>query len=275
MDWSLTNTQIDAHLSPGTAGHFDHDAHALSVSTQGENHPIIQSPWAATDLFSHDPNYLAFQDRLRGIIFSITQSVAPTRVASPEPGDFDWEQRQSYATQSQITAQQTDIETDVNREKQKCITNTSHNQIMYLKTYVGEVAPWLDMFDSANTLGIQLPILARDFPALLYAILAISARQMERKNGARHSFDSLEFYQESIRLLGPLLQVRDEKVIATCVLLCCLEMMSAGGNDWQRHLEGCAALFNTFDIHGFSTGLLQAVFWCYARMGRYLKLHCQ
>ncbi|KAJ5247659.1 hypothetical protein N7468_002642 [Penicillium chermesinum] len=32
---------------------------------------------------------------------------------------------------------------------------------------------------------------------------------------------------EAIRLLGLLLQVRDPKVVATCVLLCCLEMMSA------------------------------------------------
>lgn len=126
------------------------------------------------------------------------------------------------------------------------------------------------MFDSQRTFSIQLPALARDFPALSYAILAISARQMERKQGIRDdsSFDSLELYQEAIRLLSPLLQVRDPKVVAACVLLCCLEMMSARAQDWRRHLEGCAALFDAFGIHGFSGGLLQAVFWCYARMGR-------
>lgn len=124
------------------------------------------------------------------------------------------------------------------------------------------------MFDSQCTFGIQLPALARDFPALSYAILAISARQMERKQGIRDSFDSLVLYQEAIRLLSPLLlQGRDPKVVAACVLLCCLEMMSARAQDWRRHLEGCAALFDAFGIHGFSRGVLQAVFWCYARMG--------
>ena len=125
------------------------------------------------------------------------------------------------------------------------------------------------MFDSQGTFRVQIPALARTFPALLNAVLAISARQMERKEGARDSFDSLELYQEAIRLLSPLLlQMRDPKVVAACVLLCCLEMLSARAQDWRRHLEGCTALFEAFEIHGFSGGILQAIFWCYVRMGK-------
>lgn len=127
------------------------------------------------------------------------------------------------------------------------------------------------MFDTQCFFRIQLPALARNFPALLSAILAISARQMERKEDIRDSFESLELYQEAIRLLSPLLQVRNPNVVAACVLLCCLEMMSARAQDWRRHLEGCAALFDSFEIHGFSSGLLQAVFWCYARMGNEIQ----
>lgn len=236
----------------------DHSLCSNSVDQTGDQNPI-QSPWSLNDGFSHNPTYLASQDELRGIIFSIAQSGAPTRAGSPATHTAD-EPRllegHIARTHSGATREQTQ------RENNK-------KQMIYLKNYVREVAPWLDMFDSQNTFGIQLPILAHDFPALRYAILAISARQMERKNGTRDSFDSLELYQESIRLLSPLLQVQDANVIATCVLLCCLEMMSARGQDWQRHLEGCAALFNAFEIHGFSSGLLQAVFWCYARMGEF------
>lgn len=126
------------------------------------------------------------------------------------------------------------------------------------------------MFDQERHFGIVIPALARDFSALYYAMLAISARQIERKQGSQQdSFHSLQLYQESIRLLRPLLEVRDQKVVAACVILCCLEMMSARAQDWRRHLEGCAALFDAFGIHGFSDGLLRAVFWCYARMGEY------
>lgn len=43
-------------------------------------------------------------------------------------------------------------------------------------------------------------------------------------------------------------------------------MFSASAQDWRRHLEGCAAIFDAFGVNGFSGDILQAVFWCYARM---------
>ncbi|KAJ5503734.1 hypothetical protein N7463_006608 [Penicillium fimorum] len=208
--------------------------------------PSGATSWA--DEFSHDPGFLASKEELRCMLFNIAQSTAPTRTPSPD-------------TREQHPAQL--------REREETPTRpvlSNLRRIEYLKNYVGQVAPWLDMFDSQCTFRVQIPALAQSFPALMNAILAISARQMERKEGIQNSFDSLELYQEAIRLLSPLLQMRDAKVVAACVLLCCLEMMSARAQDWQRHLEGCAALFDAFEMNGFSSGLLQAVFWCYARM---------
>jgi hypothetical protein len=98
-------------------------------------------------------------------------------------------------------------------------------------------------------------------------MLAISARQMERQNKLNGDQSSLQLYQESIRSLTPHLLARDPNIMATCVILCVLEMMSASPWNWRKHLEGCAALFSSHSINGFSGGLLQAVFWCYARMG--------
>jgi hypothetical protein len=129
------------------------------------------------------------------------------------------------------------------------------------------------MFDSRRAFGIQIPSLRRTSPALLYAILAVSARQMELLEGKQSTFDSLELYQEAIRLVKPLLQARDQDAIAVCVILCCMEMMSASGEDWRRHLDGCAALFVSFNVTGFSKGLLRALFWCYARMGKLTPLY--
>jgi hypothetical protein len=128
------------------------------------------------------------------------------------------------------------------------------------------------MFDCGCAFGIQLPALAKQSPPLMYAILAIGARQLERKEKTQSSFDSLELYQEAIRLLTPLLQARDTHVISACVVLCCLEMFSASAQDWRRHLEGCAAVFDAFGVNGFSGDVLQAIFWCYARMGELLLL---
>lgn len=109
----------------------------------------------------------------------------------------------------------------------------------------------------------------------MYAILAIGARQLERKEKTQSSFDSLELYQEAIRLLTPLLQARDTHVISACVVLCCLEMFAASAQNWRRHLEGCAAVFEAFGVNGFSGDVLQAVFWCYARMGQSVADHAR
>ncbi|KAK7422713.1 hypothetical protein QQX98_001501 [Neonectria punicea] len=197
------------------------------------------------DQFVQDPGYLAYQEELRCLIFNTAQTAAPSRETSPAPGE-DGPPGEDFEALAQTKA-----------------ALSTGRRLAYLKNYVAEVAPWLDMFDSERAFTVQVPVLARRCPALLYAILALSARQMERKEAKQHSFDSLELYQEAIRLLNPLLQARDLTIIPICVILCCLEMMSASPQDWRRHLEGCAALFDAFDINGFSGGLLQAVFWCY------------
>jgi hypothetical protein len=125
----------------------------------------------------------------------------------------------------------------------------------------------LDMFDQEQMFGQIVPVLAKSSVPLTYAILAISARQMERVKKLKGDHDSLQLYQEAIRSLTPHLLACDPNIMATCVILCCLEMMSASPKNWRKHLDGCATLFESYNIHGFSGGVPQAVFWCYARMG--------
>ncbi|RDW86674.1 putative C6 transcription factor [Aspergillus mulundensis] len=215
------------------------------------------------DGFSQDPGFLASQEELRAILFTLANSAAPTRASSPEAAKRELELGLGSPSTIASRSYQHGEPSTATAPKSPL---SSLRRIEYLKNYVAEVAPWLDMFDSGCTFRQQLPALSHSFPALLYAMLAISARQMERKSGIQGWYDSLELYQEAIRLLSPLIQVRDPKIVAACVLLCCLEMMSARAQDWHRHLEGCAALFEASGIHGFCGGLLQAVFWCYARM---------
>ncbi|GAB1193660.1 hypothetical protein APSETT444_002881 [Aspergillus pseudonomiae] len=236
----------------------------ISHSSPASGGPF-QSPGSwYQDGFSQDPGFLASQEELRCILFSLAYSAAPTRAPSPDAGILDRLGDRGTDRVGIDTMPQSHRERQQEDSHRSPFSNSK--RIKYLKNYVTEVAPWLDMFDSQCTFRQQLPALARTFPALSYAILAFSARHMERKEGVQDLFDSLELYQEAIRLLSPVLQVRDPKIVAACVLLCCLEMMSARAQDWRRHLEGCAALFDAFEIHGFSNGLLQAVFWCYARM---------
>ncbi|KAE8151995.1 fungal-specific transcription factor domain-containing protein [Aspergillus avenaceus] len=250
-------------LGPGTTHLLGHHSRSYTPPASGSQFHSPES-WYQ-DGFAQDPGFLASQEELRCILFSLAYSAASTRAPTPDAAILD---RFSDRRMDRLGL---DIASQGNREGHQQASHhrpplCNKKRIEYLKDYVTQVAPWLDMFDSQCIFRQQLPVLARTYPALSYAILAISARHMERKNGVQELFDSLELYQEAIRLLSPVIQVRDPKIIAACVLLCCLEMMSARAQDWRRHLEGCAALFDAFEIHGFSKGLLQAVFWCYARM---------
>jgi len=130
------------------------------------------------------------------------------------------------------------------------------------------------MFDRQQHFQTKVPILAQSSAPLLYAILAISARQMERQKKLKGGQNSLHLYQESIRSLTPNLLALDPNIMATCVILCVLEMMSASPWNWRKHLDGCAALLSSHSISGFTGGLLQAVFWCYARMGTFISISC-
>jgi hypothetical protein len=203
------------------------------------------------DDYAINPRFLELQEELRAILFYGVASLAPSRVASPEPNS----NTHDLAT---IPQQQTyDLaRTSVPPKK----------MIEYLKNWITECAPWLDMFDEARHFGVTVPVMAQKSPALLYGMLALSARQAERQRSIGSSSDSLQLYQESISLLSPILEAKDPNVLVTVCILCCLEMMSVNPRDWRRHIEGCAALFDSFAVHGFSGGVLQAVFWCYARM---------
>lgn len=216
--------------------------------------PMGFSTSSFVDEYSADPRFLESQNELRTLLFTTAHSIAPTRAGSPVGPHQTFPVTPGSNLSSEPTLYTTSI---ISTEK----------RVTWFKNYIEEVAPWLDMFDVQQTFGREVPILAQSSPALVWAILAISARQMERKKRLRGDHESLQLYQEAIRSLTPQVLTRGPNIMATCVILCCLEMMSAAPRNWRKHLDGCAALFSSYGIHGFSGGILQGTFWCYARMG--------
>jgi hypothetical protein len=206
------------------------------------------------DEYAHGTRFQELHSTLRSYLFVEAQSAGNTRQQTPEvhdnflPGEWG----------PQLLGQHlAECDDQVPLPK----------KIQYLNTWMSECAPWLDMFDQERHFGIQIPALAQRSNAVLYAMLALAARQTERHAGsAESSKDSLELYSRAISSLAPSINARDPEVVITACVLCVLEMMSVSPSDWRRHSEGCAALFESLGVHGFSGGLLQAVFWCYARM---------
>ncbi|KAH8676472.1 hypothetical protein BGZ60DRAFT_371394 [Tricladium varicosporioides] len=215
------------------------------VSPSVLEHSVI----SGYDEYTNDPRFVESHRELRGLLFTSANSLAPTRAGSPVDTSIGYPSSLSDTRESAL----------------RDVISTGE-RVVWLRNYLDEVAPWLDMFDAAQHFGKTVPILAQSSVPLVFAMLAISVRQIERKKKLRGHHESLQLYQESIRSLTPQLLAGDPNVLATCVILCVLEMMSASPWSWQKHLDGCAALFSSHLVNGLSGGLPQAVFWCYARM---------
>lgn len=187
---------------------------------------------------------------LRNRIIDTARSTGPSRVASPDTGP-------------PLTDEFNEAEDE---ESRRLAHLTARQEHILWQNYINEVSPWLDKFDNARHFELVLPIIAKHHAHLRYSILALSARQVELKSQNADKSCSLALYQHAIHLLSPLLQRRTTAVLASCVVLCVLEMASCSPKAWRRHLDGCAALIQALGISGGCGGLEQALFWCFARM---------
>jgi len=207
------------------------------------------------DEYAANPRFQQLQIELRSWLFvgANSRDHSPEQTATPEdrnlsarykPGhEYLWDHIMNGATHVPLS-----------------------KKIKYLHVWITDCAPWLDMFDNDRHFGQQVPIIAQRSAAVFHAMLAVGARTAERQGTMEGSRDSLELYSQAIASLTSSLNTKEPTVVVTACLLCVLEMMSVSPRDWRRHVEGCAALFASYGINGFSGGLQQAVFWCYARM---------
>lgn len=92
-----------------------------SPSTGAHPSPFGSTGWYQ-DGFSHDPGYLASQEELRSMLFSIAESGEQVRGGSPDG--------------------------TVSLSSPGVMNNALSNgrRIKYLKNYVGEVAPWVNQY---------------------------------------------------------------------------------------------------------------------------------
>ncbi|KIV88819.1 hypothetical protein PV10_08457 [Exophiala mesophila] len=137
------------------------------------------------------------------------------------------------------------------------------------RNYLEEIAPWLDMFDNSKHWQTTIAQMALRVDCLQFSLLALSARQQERKSLSRSHTESLNLYQEAIRLITVQLPTLYTEVIAAVILLCVLEMMSSSPRAWAKHLDGCAMLLEVAGINGVVGGVREVLFWTFARMDVY------
>lgn len=219
----------------------------------------MNTPMIDSAVFPVNPRLLELHEELRHVVLSGIDSLSPSRWPSPEPISEFPSLAPTNFSRNIFDGPSLDL---------AAIPIPRLRLIRYLQNWVTECAPILDRFDTYRQFQIQVPIIARSSPSVLYAMLTFSSRQMERRGASqvKECCDSPDLYQESIRLLAPALQAKDPNVLVAACILAVFELMSWNMTDWRRHLEGCAALLGFFGVDGFCGGIAQAMFWCYAGM---------
>ena len=207
--------------------------------------------------------YHELHSTLRQHLIQEVRSNATTRPSTPHPDGDDASSSDGIGCDKLLSSMNNASTADSDRpilsEDEEC---------GLWRNYFDEVAPWLDKFDNDRVFQFTLPTLAHHNEHLRYSILALSARQKElkAKEISPATGRSFALYQEAIHMLLPTLASRSTAVIASCVILCVLEMVSCSPKAWQRHLDGCASLMEAVGINGFVGGVDQALFWVFARM---------
>ena len=113
---------------PDSQAQLPTQSYVPSNSEDGQSAPLpLSSPGLSGDSFSHDPGFLASQEGLRYMLFTVAQSGAPTRVGSPD-GCHDAGMRSHERGCTLIRS-----------------VFLNARRIEYLKNYVGEVAPWVSV----------------------------------------------------------------------------------------------------------------------------------
>ena len=225
---------------------------------------LLQSPLESPDAFvGYYPN--AEYRHLHATLYDAMVDTAKESGDVTRQGTPDQPQQPSNALQlDNVLHKQEPIPPNYEHQLPNGITFARERELW--ASYLGEISLWLDMFDIQCHFRIHIPILAQSSAALRLSILALAARQLERLDPNKPYLESLALYHEAIHLITQELRFMQTPLIASCVLLCVLEMMSSSPRDWAKHLEGCSSLIKAAGIDGTVGGIEQALFWCFARM---------
>ncbi|SCO36988.1 related to C6 transcription factor [Fusarium fujikuroi] len=145
-------------------------------------------------------------------------------------------------------------------------------EAFYLHHFSTHVAQWLDCTDASRQFTLNVTVLAKRSPILLYAIISYAARHLGDNNTAD------EFQERCIVRLIPLLSTdtiaHDETILCAIVILRVCEQLSVAvtGGDEERHLAGLSALLKASQgqqVDPSAPTLSQAAFWVYVRQSFY------
>ncbi|KAL5351309.1 hypothetical protein ACLOAV_003163 [Pseudogymnoascus australis] len=251
--------------NPTDAELFSTNMNQIESLSWSPDHISADSPHIYTTYYPN-PEYEELHTVLHNYMVQTARTTMMTRQGTPNATSEAASRARNDSVTTQYASQASLMDAGALKKLPEGTKLTDRRELELWQNYLDEVAVWLDMFDVERHFQLRIPIMAKSAKHLRYSILALSARQAERKDPGKPATESLTLYQKAIELIVQELHSLDTAVIASCVLLCVLEMMSSSPKAWDRHLNGCSMLLQAAAIDGTVGGVRQALFWCFARM---------
>ncbi|OOQ82429.1 C6 transcription factor [Penicillium brasilianum] len=149
------------------------------------------------------------------------------------------------------------------------LTYREAHLVHHFATHLGY---WLDCTDASRQFTRKIPILVKQSPILLHAVLSYAARHVGDAEMAEQA------HERCVELLIPSLSSEtvtdDDILLCAIVILRVFEQLNVmvTGSDQERHLAGCSALLRASqgrEVDPSTPGLRQAAFWVYMRQCLY------
>lgn len=136
-----------------------------------------------------------------------------------------------------------------------------------LRYYRYHVAPWLDMLDLNQHLGLHLPAIGSESPSTIHALYALSARHRELSSGVPEvaQFESDRYYNMSKWGAGAIESAERPDTLEARIIRLLVDLISAPLSSWTRQLGANSALIAPLYAYAFNAGLPASLFWCILR----------
>ncbi|KAH8424947.1 uncharacterized protein LDX57_002693 [Aspergillus melleus] len=143
-----------------------------------------------------------------------------------------------------------------------------------LRLFIHKIAPWADICDLRSHFTTEVPRRALQFPMVLKAVLALSAR-LDAIMSDTSDWEASEYHGQCLELLIDALaqpeETYDDNLLITVVILRIYEELERE-NDENCHFLGSNRLLNTMTKSASSGGLAEAVSWQFLRQAIYASI---
>ncbi|KAL4864006.1 hypothetical protein BDV12DRAFT_176845 [Aspergillus spectabilis] len=155
-------------------------------------------------------------------------------------------------------------------------TSMTTREASLLRSFIQTLAPRFDVCDQHSQFSTEVPRRALQYPMVLKAILALSARHAAILSGSgTNDWEASEYHNQCVELLIHALAVAegsyDDNLLITVVVLRMYEEMERATNE-KCHWLGSTRLLNTMAQSSSSGGLAEAVSWQFLRQAIYACL---